>query len=155
VAWHGAWRWQPYFLPYFAELGYKASAFSFSCHGNSQKYKSLNLLSINDYVQELKSIIEHMETTPILIGHSMGAFVIQKYLEEYRVPKAVLITPVPPFGIWDGTLNVLRKFSLSFLKANITLNLKYIITPRKNFKHILFSENISHEEIIKFHKKNK
>ena len=148
--WHGAWCWEPNFLPYFAELGYTSYAMSLSNHANSPKRKIFNLLSINDYVKNLKEVIDSFEETPILVGHSMGGFVIQKYLEKFNVPGAILIAPVAPFGIWSGTMQVIKKFPLTFLKANITLNLKHIINTPKNFRQILCSKNIADEDISKY-----
>jgi pimeloyl-ACP methyl ester carboxylesterase len=148
--WHGAWCWEPYFLPYFEKLGYKAYALSLSNHGKSPKKKSFNLLRIKDYVQDLKQVIDSLEEVPVLVGHSMGGFVVQKYLEEYRVPGAVLLAAVPPFGILGGTLAVMKKFPGAFIKANLTLDLKYIIDTPKKFKYLVFSQQVSDKDVIKY-----
>jgi len=151
--WHGAWCWEPNFLPYFEKLGYNSYALSLSNHANSPKRKSFNLLSINDYVKDLKQIIDSFNETPILIGHSMGGFIIQKYLEKNNVPGAVLIAPAPPFGVWGGTINILKTFPLAFLKANLTLNLKHVVDTPDKYKRILCSDNIKDEDVIKYHNK--
>ena len=111
--WHGAWCWE-YFLDDFAELGYQAYAMSLSNHANSPKKKSLNLLSINDYLEDLRGVVDSLEQPHILIGHSMGGFIVQKYLEKYPAPKAVLVAPVPPYGVWAGTFKTIAKFPLAF-----------------------------------------
>ena len=46
---------------------------------------------------------------PVVIGHSMGGFVVQKYLESHDAPAAVLLASVPPSGI-AGFL--LRRFKM-------------------------------------------
>ena len=148
--WHGAWCWEPNFLPYFGKLGYKGYAMSLSNHAGSPRKKAFNLLRIKDYVNDLKEVIDSLDETPILVGHSMGAYIVQKYLENHEVLGAVLLAPVPPFGIWAGTINVLKKFPFVFLKANLTLNLKTIINHPKRFRHILCSENIKEDEITKY-----
>jgi len=148
--WHGAWCWESYFLPYFGKLGYKSYAMSLSNHAGSPRKKAFNLLRIKDYVKDLEDVINSLEETPILVGHSMGGYIVQKYLENNKVPGAVLLAPVPPFGIWAGTLNVLKNFPFAFLKANLTLNLKTIINHPKRFRHILCSDNIKEEEITKY-----
>lgn len=145
--WHGAWVWAPKFLPFFEELGHKAYAVSLSNHGNSPRKKAFNLLTINDYVNDLKEVIDTLETKPILVGHSMGGFVVQKYLENNEAAGAVLMASVPPFGIWTATINVLKKFPLAFLKANITFNMKYVIDTASKYRHILCSDNITEEEV--------
>lgn len=148
--WHGAWCWEPYFLPYFEKLGYKAYALSLSNHGKSSEKKKMNLLRIKDYVNDLKQVVDSFEEIPILIGHSMGGFVVQKYLENNSVPGAVLLASVPPFGILGATLAVMKKFPGAFLKANLTLNLKYIIDSAEKFKYLVFSEQVSNKDAIKY-----
>ncbi len=150
--WHGAWCWE-YFLKDFAELGYQAYAMSLSNHGQSPQKKNINFLSINDYVEDLKTVVNSLEHSPILIGHSMGGFIIQKYLEKYPAPKAVLIAPVPPYGVWAGTFKTIASFPLAFLTANLTLNLKRIISSLDTYKAMMLSKNISDSEAKRFHKK--
>lgn len=152
--WHGAWCWEPYFLPYFKELGYKAYALSLSNHSNSPRKKAFNLLRINDYVNDLKQVVDTFEEPPILVGHSMGGFIVQKYLENNKnIPGAVLMASVPPFGIWNGTISTLKSLPLSFLKANLTLNLKHIINTPMKYKQVLCSDNFDDADIEKYVKK--
>lgn len=151
--WHGAWCWEPKFLPYLEKLGYKAYALSLSNHGKSLKRKKMNLLRINDYVNDVKEVVDSLEETPVLIGHSMGGFVVQKYLEKYAAPGAVLLASVPPFGILGGTLTVMKAFPGAFLKANVTLNLKYIIDSTKKISYLMFSDRVKEEEIKEYQKK--
>ncbi len=145
--WHGAWVWEPFILPWLAEQGYRAYALSLSNHGHSARKKPFNLLRISDYVDDLSEAVNKMDAPPVLIGHSMGGFIVQKYLENHTVPGAVLMAPVPPFGIWAGTFNVLKKFPLTFLKANLTLNLKHVINDHIRYRHILCSANINDESV--------
>lgn len=144
--WHAAWVWEPSFLPQLGALGYRAYAMSLSHHGKSSKRKPLNLLRIRDYVHDLRQVILSLDRPPVLIGHSMGGFIVQKYLEQYDdVPAAVLLAPVPPFGVWSGTLVVLRKFPVAFLKANLTLNLAPIINDLSRYRYLLSSPNVPKE----------
>ena len=151
--WHGAWCWESNFLSYFEELGYKGYALSFSNHANSARRKAFNLLRISDYVADLKETIDRFDIKPILIAHSMGGFVVQKYLEKHKLPGVVLLSTVPPFGIWNPTFNVLRTFPFAFLKANLTLNLKHIIGTAQKYKKLLCSDAISDESITTYYHK--
>jgi non-heme chloroperoxidase len=51
-----------------------------------------------------------LDQPPVLIGHSMGALVVQRYLESASVPAAVHLCPVPPYGLMPAT------FSLAFAR---------------------------------------
>lgn len=81
-AWHDAWCWQEHFLPYFAQHGYVAHALSFRGHGNSAGRERLRWSGIADYVTDLAQVVQRLPTPPILIGHSMGGLVVQRYLER-------------------------------------------------------------------------
>src|SRR5689334_18609316 len=78
-AWHAAWCWEEYFLNYFADRGYRASAVSLRGHGKSTTPKPLRSCSLADYVDDIESVVESLPVRPVLIGHSMGGFVVQKY----------------------------------------------------------------------------
>ncbi|WP_341676655.1 alpha/beta fold hydrolase [Niveibacterium sp. SC-1] len=95
----GAWCWQEHFLSYFAEAGYAAYAVSLSGHGGSPGRTYLDALSIDDYVRDLREAAAALPTPPVVIGHSMGGFVLQKYLEAATLPGAVLLCSVPPLGM--------------------------------------------------------
>ena len=150
--WHGAWCWEPYFFPYFEKKGIKVYALSLSNHANSRRKKPFNLLRINDYVKDVEQIVDTFDKNPILIGHSMGGFIAQKYLENNSAAGVVLMASVPPFGIWGGTLSVLKKFTGAFLKANVTFNLKHIVNSNYKYKHILCSEKFSDKDIVEYQK---
>jgi len=100
-AYHGAWCYRENFLPYFSEKGYPAYALSFRGHGNSEGHEKINVFTLNDYVEDVVMMMNHIEKKPILIGHSMGGAVVQKVLQSYseRVEGAVLMSSAPPNGI--------------------------------------------------------
>ncbi|MCX7898065.1 MAG: lysophospholipase [Rhodocyclaceae bacterium] len=98
-AYAGAWCWSEHFLPYFAAQGWNAHALSLSGHGRSRGRERLDALSIADYVTDVAKVVGSLGEKPILIGHSMGGFVVQKYLETHEAPAAVLMCAVPPQGL--------------------------------------------------------
>ena len=81
-AWHAAWCWDENFLSFFADHGYRAVALSFRGHGNSPSNKPLRSLSVSDYVKDVSSVAAELPTPPVIIGHSMGGLIVQKYLES-------------------------------------------------------------------------
>jgi non-heme chloroperoxidase len=98
-AYVGAWCWAEHFLPHFAAAGFDAYALSLRGHGESPGRAGLAWHSVADYVDDVVEAIAAIGTRPVLIGHSMGAFVVQKYLERHAAPGAVLLAPVPPQGL--------------------------------------------------------
>ena len=98
-AFAGAWCWDEHFLPWFAARGYDAHAVSLRGHGGSAGREALDVSSIADYVDDVAQAAGRLAAPPLLIGHSMGGFVVQKYLERHEAAGAVLMASVPPRGL--------------------------------------------------------
>ncbi len=95
----GAQVWDEFFLPYFAAQGYAAHAVSLRGHGASAGQQGALWWSLADYVADLRQAVAMLPQPPVLIGHSLGGMVVQKYLESTRVPGVVLMASVPPQGL--------------------------------------------------------
>jgi pimeloyl-ACP methyl ester carboxylesterase len=128
--WHGAWCWDDHFLDYFASTGYRAVSMSLRGHGTSPTPKPLHKVSIADYLKDLGSVADDLGGAPVLIGHSLGGFVIQRYLEDRTAPAAVLVGSVPPQGVLRLALRVWRHRPSMTMEAwtDRTL-LKFLATP--------------------------
>ena len=98
-AWHGAWCWDEHFLDFFADKGHRALAVSLRGHGKSPAPKSMRFCSIADFVADVATVADGLPERPVIIGHSMGGFVVQKYLESHDAAAAVLLASAPPNGI--------------------------------------------------------
>ncbi len=130
-AWHAAWCWDEHFLDFFADQGYRALAVSFRGHGNSPSDKPLRACSVADYVADVVSVAASLTTSPVVIGHSMGGLIVQKYLESHHAPAGVLLTSMPPQGNLGSALRWIRKRPSHFAKMAITGKaLPYIGTPQ-------------------------
>lgn len=129
-AWHGAWCWDEYFLPYFAERGFAAHALSLRNHGASEAKGSLRFRRIAEYVEDVAAVAARFDRPPAIIGHSMGGFVTQHYLARHAAPAAALLASVPPGGVWRTTLKLAGRHPAAFLKANATWSLyPFVATP--------------------------
>src|SRR5512145_2168550 len=82
--WHGAWCWDEFFLPFFADAGYHVTALSLRGHAGSEG--KIAGSSIMDYVRDVEEVAKTLPTPPVLIGHSMGGFIVQKFLERNSAP---------------------------------------------------------------------
>jgi non-heme chloroperoxidase len=117
-AYTGAWVWAEKFMPRIARYGYASHALSLRGHGESFGGEHLDHHSIRDYCDDLKSVIEDIDENPVLVGHSMGGFVVQKYLEHHVAPAAVLMSSVPPQGLVAATFHLLMKRPGLLLEIN-------------------------------------
>jgi pimeloyl-ACP methyl ester carboxylesterase len=96
--WHSASCWSN-LLDFFAEAGYRTAAMSLRGHGGSPAGKRFHACSIADYVDDVRVIADSLGGRPVIIAHSLGGFVVQRYLESHDAPAAVLLASVPPQGV--------------------------------------------------------
>jgi pimeloyl-ACP methyl ester carboxylesterase len=115
---HAAWCWDEHFLDFFAGRGFRALALSLRGHGQSTLSQSLSSCSIADYIDDVRSVVGALDAEPVIIGHSMGGFVVQKYLEAHRVPAAVLVASIPSRGTLGTVMRMLRRHPWSFVRTN-------------------------------------
>jgi pimeloyl-ACP methyl ester carboxylesterase len=94
-----AWCWEPHFLPWFAAQGYPAHALSLRGHGASRGAEMLFATALDDYEADVEHVAGGLGAPPILIGHSMGAAVVERIVAKRPVRGAALLAPVPPAGL--------------------------------------------------------
>jgi pimeloyl-ACP methyl ester carboxylesterase len=121
-AFTGAWCWAEYFLPHFAAQGYACYALSFRGHGASRGRDALMSSGIQDYVEDVFEAVNRIGRPPVLVGHSMGGFVAQKYLEDAPVPGMALLAPVPPQGLFVSQLKLAFENPTLFAEMNTLLS---------------------------------
>ncbi len=149
---HGAWCWDVHFLNYFAQNGYAAHAVNLRGHGDSEGREKLRWTRIADYVEDVAQTVRQLPSPPILIGHSMGGFVIQKYLEDHATPGAVLLSSPPPTGLSGTTFRIARRRPLVFAKASLTLSLLPVVATPQLAREAFFSADFPDEELFTYWK---
>lgn len=117
-AFAAAWTWADHFLPWFAAHGYRSYALSYRGHGGSEQHETLHWHSLADYVDDLIRVIDWLDEKPVLIGHSLGGFVVQRYLEHQPAAGAVLMCSAPPQGLMAARFHLLMKNPASFMDVN-------------------------------------
>ena len=146
-AWHGAWCWDVHFLDYFAAQGFAAHALSLRGHGGSAGRERLRWTRIRDYVADVAAVAARLPAPPAVIGHSMGGFVVQKYLERHRPPAAVLLASLPPQGAWRVTLRFAARRPLRFLQGNLTLSLYPLVATPALARAAFFSPELGTADV--------
>ena len=144
---HGAWCWDVHFLDYFAAQGFAAHAVNLRGHGKSEGREHLRWTRIADFVDDVATAVRQLPIPPVLIGHSMGGFVIQKYLEDHDLPGAVLLSSPPPGGLLGTALRIARRRPLVFAKVNVTLSLQPVIATPQLAREAFFSADFPDEQL--------
>jgi pimeloyl-ACP methyl ester carboxylesterase len=149
--WHGAWCWDEFFLPFFAGNGYHVTALSLRGHsGSAGKIRGS---TIANYVSDVEQVAKTLDTPSVVIGHSMGGFLIQKYLETHDAPAAVLLGSGPHFGLWPSLLRMAVKRPLTLVKAAGQMRLYPMVATPEDARWVLFSIDMPKKQILKYYKK--
>lgn len=149
-AYTAAWCWSEHYLSFFADAGFDCHALSFSGHGKSRRRDHLDSYSIDDYVTDVGEAIASLPAPPVLIGHSMGGFVVQKYLEHHAAPAAVLMCSVPPQGLASSAV------SMFFGRPKLLLDLNRLMSGGQaaldSLREALFAQPMSTDELLRYYR---
>ena len=135
--------WEVNFLPYFAHQGYEAHAVSLRGHGLSEGHDRLHGWRLADYVADLTKAVQTMPGPPLLIGHSMGGMVIQKYLEDHAgIAGMVLMASVPPQGLMPTNLHMAMRHPILFQQMTMFAMLGPRYGSVEMMRRLLFSKEM-------------
>jgi pimeloyl-ACP methyl ester carboxylesterase len=159
-SWHGAWCWDKRFLEYFTSQGYTACAFSLRHHGDNPHGESgqgWRFTRFSHYLADLDQAVNELKllnpnAAPVLIGHSLGGALVQKYLESRPAAGGVLLASVPPYGTAPAMLRFGSKYLFWLLLCIPTLDLYPVVKSTAVARDYLFSRLISYNEARKYHK---
>ena len=149
---HTASCWDVHFLDYFAQHGYAAHAMNLRGHGNSEGREKLRWTRIADFVEDVANVVRKLPRPPILIGHSMGGFIVQKYLEDHDAPAAVLLSSPSPAGLLPTAIRTARRQPWVFAKVNLTLSLQPLIANPQLVGEAFFSNDVQNEQLLEYWK---
>ncbi len=109
-------------------------------HGTSPTDKPLHKVSIDDYLDDVRSVADDLSGGghPVLIGHSLGGYMIQRYLEDRAAPAAVLVGSLPPSGVLGTALRVWRRRPQMTVKSFNDPTLVKFLSSAKLAREYLF-----------------
>ncbi|MCP3977630.1 MAG: alpha/beta hydrolase [bacterium] len=150
-AWHGAWCWEHGFLDFFSERGWNSYALSLRNHGESLDQGSLRWIRHGRFVDDIASVVNDFERPPVLIGHSMGGYLVQKYMEDNDVAGAVLMGSVPVSGTLNASMRFARRHPLQFTKLLLAMSLWPVVASPRLAREYLFGADASDEDVVELH----
>ncbi len=145
-----AWCWDVYFLPYFVRHGFTACALSFRGHGRSAGGAQLQQAGMDEFVCDLERVVAGLEHPPVLIGHSMGGFVVQKYLERHTVPAVVLMASVPPYGLMQSSMRLMWTDPLLLTQLTALQGVGPGATDLSSVRRAVFSSRLPEVELLEY-----
>jgi pimeloyl-ACP methyl ester carboxylesterase len=145
-AWHGAWCWEA-FQSYFAEQGYVSYAVNLRGHGGSAGRDKLRWTSASEYVADLEQVVDQVAGPVILIGHSMGGYLIQKYLESRSAAAVVLLASIPVSGTFKLFNRIAIRNPWQTLKMHLTMEPFVLIETPRLAQEAFFSADMPPEDV--------
>ncbi|MCI4666597.1 MAG: alpha/beta hydrolase [Bacteroidia bacterium] len=152
---HGAYNngflWKQNFMPYFVSKGHPVYSIHLKDQLTVKKFKTLFSYSLSAFVEHLSIIVEKAGEKPILIGHSMGGLVVQKYLSTYpgKALGACLLASLPVFGMKNTVLNMLLD-PVDFMKYTVLTLAPELTGAGKPPKGLLSKKSATPENLHQF-----
>lgn len=148
-AWHAAWCWEN-FLPYFSRQGYASCAVSLRGHGTSDGRDKIRWHSaVHGYVSDVEQVVHTLSNAPVLVGHSVGGYVVQKFLETHTAPAAVLMASVPVSGTFGFGHRFRQRHPWPFLKSLLLLSPQHMVATPALAHDSFFSPSVSADEVTR------
>lgn len=139
-------------MPDLAAYGYDTYALSLRYHESWRGYMVFHGSRIRDYVADVAAAVAQLPSPPILIGHSMGGYIIMKYLEQYHnIPAAVLLSSIPVNGFWRGFWRTIRMFWWEHTLSTLTLRRNLFQVSAQQFDRYCFMEPMQADRLEVYH----
>jgi len=102
-------------------------------------------------VRDAAEVAAQLPAPPVLIGHSMGGMVAQKYLESHDAAGLVLLASVPPQGLWAAALG------LAFQKPGLMNDLNRLLgggqVALDTLRTAMFSQPVETADLLRWYKR--
>ncbi|MCE1241034.1 MAG: alpha/beta hydrolase [Azonexaceae bacterium] len=140
--------WQLNFIPFLNGLGYDCFAVDLSGHGKSGGREQLNRFGLDDYAEDLAWAVDQLDGAPVLIGHSMGSMVIERYLAraDARAVAVALLAPVPPSGTGGSASRLLLQVPEFFAELPNAVGGTPTANTLRVMAQVYFSPDLKAEE---------
>jgi pimeloyl-ACP methyl ester carboxylesterase len=145
---HGGWCWEEALTGLFANQGYRCITFDLPYHERAGERADIRKARLRDYLLTLQHVVKRVGGEPILVGHSLGAHLIEQYLAKGPCRMAVLMTPPPPDGIWRTALRWIRKPHL--WKAVLTRRMRLAVSTPGRAAMALFGEGVTRQQAQRY-----
>lgn len=151
---HGAYVnstcWTFNFIPFFQRHGYDCFTVDLSGHGDSEGRERIDDFGLNDYVADLTQALDEIGRPSIVIGHSMGARVLERFLEKGKVEAAIFLSPVPTTGTAGSALQLLQRYPGFLQTLDAAVNGNISTKTGELMTKIYFSPDVSPDEALQF-----
>ncbi|GAX83394.1 hypothetical protein CEUSTIGMA_g10819.t1 [Chlamydomonas eustigma] len=159
-SYHGAWCWREKFLPYFASKGYNSYALSLRGQGRSDiVVDQLVAGTLDTHAQDIADLVAMFPRPPVVIAHSFGGLILQKYLLGVHNSRGVELPPlagaaflssVPPSGNKNLVWRFLRKDLLLSLRVTYGFIAKTFTKDANACRELFFSRDLPETDLLRY-----
>lgn len=158
-SYHGAWCWREHFMPYFAAAGYDTVAISVRAQGNSDRRPDQKVSNtLQGHADDLASVIQALSHPPILVGHSFGGLLVEKYVSQLGTPGAArppvagvaLLCAVPPSGNKDIVVRITKQSLVTSFKITWAFVTKSFARSASACRDTFFSADLPDAVLLRY-----
>ena len=134
-AWHGPWCWDG-FAARLAERGHDVRTVRLRGHDQSG---GRIWHRIHHYAEDVHRAAERFAEPPVLVGHSMGGLLAQRYAQRHPAHAVVLLASLPPGSAIRVAARLASRHPLVMADATLRLRLKPFVATRARTRAMFFT----------------
>ena len=126
----------------FAAAGHPTYAITLPDHDRPGDHRRI-WATLGRYVDAVGEALDDLGPDCVVVGHSMGGFVVQHCLMRRRVGRAVLLASIPHHGVARLTASLLGRDPAATLRGVLTLSLWPLVSSPARARQALFRSGTS------------
>lgn len=102
-----------------------------------------NWSKVSDYLAAVDDAVAATGVDPsqlVLVGHSMGGYLVQRWLEDHVAAVGVVVASVPDKGVLGPNLTLGRQFPALVAKAAFTADYSHLVGNPEMVRHLFFTD---------------
>lgn len=139
-------------IPRLRAAGHEVTAIDLRHHG-AQPREGLRRARLRDYVADLDAAARALPAPLVVVGHSMGGYVTQRWLMDNRPAGAVLLAPVPVHGAVPASLWVGARHPAVFARVNATLDMGPLVGTEALVRELFLAPDTPDEVVRLCHQR--
>ncbi|WP_200385366.1 alpha/beta hydrolase [Rhodocyclus tenuis] len=141
--------WEFNFIPFFQRHGHDCFSVDLSGHGRSPGHERIDDFGLDDYVADLRYAVDQIGQPLVLIGHSMGSRVVERFLETGDASAAIFLSPIPTMGTAASACRLALRYPMFFQALDAVSSGKFSPEVIELLTRIYFSPEVSPQEAAK------
>jgi pimeloyl-ACP methyl ester carboxylesterase len=136
-AWQGPWCWDGV-ADRLRQAGHEVHAVELPGH-DKPGTAPRNWNTVGSYLKALDQTVSALTEPPVLVGHSMGGYLVQRYLESDDAACGVLVASAPKRGVLAANLRTMRNHPTLALKATLTADYSALVASDELVREFFFT----------------